>query len=179
MVVRAPFWYEDELVCWIRQVKEGGHEALLDRLAGAWCTSPLPLEEGLRLVPVPAQALRRRERGGDHVARLAGRWARTWGLSCVQPLDRQGVSHQIGLTARERLRNLEGQYRLKERGLRPGPVWLVDDVVTTGATLLTCRRLLERAGWRVRGALALALTPHPLLRGNALAGLEAQLDGSP
>ena len=153
-------------------------------VAAAALSTRLARGAGLRLTPVPADARRTRERGGDHVARLAWLWGRRWGLDCVQPLRRRGGAHQIGLDRRERRHNLAGQLGLRRRAwggrrLHPGPVLLVDDVVPTGATLLACAEVLAAAGWEVRGALALALTPHPELRGPQLAGLTAWLDGSP
>jgi predicted amidophosphoribosyltransferase len=167
------FWYEGPVANAIRRVKEGGPGAgaLLDRLAEDWHPQSMP-GPPIRLVPVPSHARRRRERGGDHVDRLARRWARTWGLKVARPLRRRGGGHQIGLGARERLANLAGQYRLARQPGAPGPLWLVDDVVTTGATVLACARILEEAGWQVEGAVALACTPAPALRGGALAGWE-------
>lgn len=165
------FWYEGPVAQAVGKVKKGQAEFLLDRLAEGW-RPPVPPHPGLLLVPVPSDALRRRERGGDHVERLARRWAREWGLAVARPLRRRGGAHQVGLAARERLANLEGQYGLARRAGPPGSAWLVDDVVTTGATLLACARVLEEGGWRVEGAVALACTPTPGLRGEALAGLE-------
>jgi len=170
---RGRFWYEGPVAQAIRRVKEGGPGAgaLLDRLAGGWRPDGFS-GPPLRLVPVPAHARRRRERGGDHVDRLARRWARAWGVAVARPLRRRGGEHQIGLGARERLANLAGHYRTARRPGVSGPVWLVDDVVTTGATLVACARVLEAAGWRVEGAVALACTPAPALRGGALAEWE-------
>ncbi len=55
---------------------------------------------------------------------------------------------QTGLDRRARRRNVRGAFRPR-RGLRStGPVWLVDDVVTTGATIAEAARALSRAGAR-------------------------------
>jgi predicted amidophosphoribosyltransferase len=71
------------------------------------------------------------------------------------------VQDQAGLGAAARLQNLHG-------ALRVVPGWapylsgrdcvIVDDVVTTGATLLDCARALEKAGARVRAAATVAAT---------------------
>lgn len=177
--VLAPFWYEEPVSDWIREIKQGGREAWLDRLADCWPCTPLLREPGVSLVPVPAEARRRRERGGDHVERLACRWSRRWGVGCRRLLRRKGGSHQVGLGAQERRRNLDGQYQLRTGPQPHGALWLVDDVVTTGATLSACADRLSEGGWTVRGALALALTPHPGLRGRSLESLQAWVDGSP
>jgi predicted amidophosphoribosyltransferase len=67
---------------------------------------------------------------------------------------------QKGLSEGERRsRDLEAVFRARRHG--PASVVLLDDVVTTGATLAGCRKLLEeQAGARVVGALALARTPR-------------------
>ena len=169
---RSLFWYEEEESRWIRAIKEGGEEGFLDQLARQWPEPPLPViptkvgTSSPLLIPVPADPLRARRRGGDHVARLARRWARAWGLDCASLLARRGGGKQQGLGAGQRRRNLEGQYRARSRAQRERgrDALLVDDVVTTGATLTVCRRLLEESGLRVAGALTLACAPRPELR---------------
>lgn len=72
---------------------------------------------------------------------------------------------QAGLTGAERRANLRGVLRLTRRArlelaarpeLRRRPVWILDDVATTGATLEECARTLRAAGLRVAGGAVLA-----------------------
>jgi predicted amidophosphoribosyltransferase len=64
---------------------------------------------------------------------------------------------QAGLGARARALGREGATLV--RGDPAAPVLLVDDVVTTGATLLDAERALARAGHATLGAIALAVSP--------------------
>jgi predicted amidophosphoribosyltransferase len=66
---------------------------------------------------------------------------------------------QTGLSRRARRRNVRGAFRAL--GPAPARVWLVDDVVTTGATLWEAARVLRRAGAREVVALCAARTPAP------------------
>lgn len=107
------------------------------------------------LVPVPSATARVRERGGDLVALAAARTGRPVAAVLRQ---RRGVRDQAALDREARLANLAGRVRVAGR-VPVAPVVLVDDVVTTGASLAACARALEAAGAVVVGAAALALTP--------------------
>ena len=123
----------------------------------------------LLVVPAPSTAASRRRRGADLVGTLATAVAR--GLSdagvpaeAVPVLARAGGRDQVGLGARARARNLAGHVRVRPvhvRRVRGSAVLVVDDILTTGATLAASRTALERAGARVVGGITLASTPGP------------------
>lgn len=109
----------------------------------------LPVEEFVAdiVVPVPLSRSRRRRRGYDQVAPLACAVA----TRMARPLDkkalrrRRGGDAQVGLTRAARRRNLVGRFACV-RDLRERRVLLVDDVVTTGATLEAAAKALRDAG---------------------------------
>jgi predicted amidophosphoribosyltransferase len=80
----------------------------------------------------------------------------------VLRLDRV-VRDSAGLGRRERERNLRGALRARAPTATAGArrVVVVDDIVTTGATLREAVRALRSAGWDVAGAAVVAGTPRP------------------
>ena len=101
------------------------------------------------VVPVPAHALRLRERGYNHAELIAKPLARWLGLPCRSYLlvRSRPRPDKLRLTQRERWRSVRGVYTIRQ-GLRVDNlrVLLVDDVLTTGATLDACSRALRKAG---------------------------------
>jgi ComF family protein len=111
------------------------------------------------VVPVPLHARRRRERGYDQAELLARVIARHLGL----PLHRKALvrkrytSQQSLLVMNTRWDNVRGAFEIGRSALPPHcNVLLVDDVITTGATISECARVLKRAGAARVHALALA-----------------------
>lgn len=112
------------------------------------------LDERAALVPVPLAASRRRERGYNQSEVLAVEYARCTGLDVwADVLVRtRATRSQTRLTPADRLTNVAGAFRAAADAgprLRGAHVVLVDDVVTTAATLNACAAALVAGGARV------------------------------
>lgn len=151
--------------------KERGRFPLTDLLSTHLATSVAALADGdqVVLVPVPTAWAARRRRGDDLVLALARAAAvRLSAVGCeaqVLPALRRvrRTVDQARLGATDRARNLQGAFALQRRsGLRLDvPIVIVDDIVTTGATLAEAARALAVRGWPVLGAAVVAATPGP------------------
>lgn len=112
------------------------------------------------VVPVPLTARRLRARGYNQALLLARRAAKTWGLPVVpDALQRADGTPQVGLDAKTRLANVRGAFSVhakRRHHVRDRRILLIDDVMTTGATLDACARTLRRAGAADVQALVLA-----------------------
>jgi predicted amidophosphoribosyltransferase len=95
------------------------------------------------IVPVPAAPLRSRARGFDPAGELAAALAERAGLPLAPCLARRGTGRQLG---RRRARRIGHPPRIRATDEVPRSVLLVDDVLTTGATLSTCAQALRSAG---------------------------------
>jgi predicted amidophosphoribosyltransferase len=113
----------------------------------------------LWLVPAPSRPAAARARAGDHVARLARALAADrHNVRVAQALAlARRTRDSVGLDAAQRAANLSGRLRVKHAVLPPSGSWVVlmDDIVTTGATLRACRAALAQAGIRSTTAVAL------------------------
>jgi predicted amidophosphoribosyltransferase len=130
--LHAAFVYEGVARELIARVKYRGARHAV-RFLGRAVVDALPDSlEVVAVVPVPTTAARRRQRGFDHAGLLAGEVARLLGTPCRDLLRRLPGPPQTGLGAAER----RAGPRFSPADRPPsGALLLVDDVVTTGATL--------------------------------------------
>jgi ComF family protein len=112
------------------------------------------------VVPVPTTPLRVRERGYDQAEVLARALALRTGRTLVRALHRASAgSSQTTLQPAARLTNVAGAFgpvTRYEADLRGEHVLLVDDVLTTGATITACAETLVAVGARCVSALTFA-----------------------
>jgi ComF family protein len=143
----------------LHALKYGGERRLADPLGEALATRWRRAGAGGEiLVPVPASPDRIRERGYDQAVLLAYVAGRRLDLPVVAALERTRTTMaQAALDHEARARNLRGAFSARP-GERPDGRWvvLVDDVITTGATLAACAALLLEAGAAAVSAIAVA-----------------------
>lgn len=166
--------YEDGVREAVVAFKDHGVLALASPLGAALGASVAAVLVGagagdpVALVPVPSSPQARRARevdAVDELARVAARAVRAAGVDVrVRPLLRsvRRRADQAGLGAAHRAVNLAGSMGARRgrsaRSPVSRPVVLVDDVVTTGATLCEAARALRVAGIEVLGAATVAAT---------------------
>ncbi len=118
------------------------------------------------LLPVPLSDARLRERGYNQSHELAKALARRRGLRCDAGLLLRVRHHdrQAGLKRDERIANVRGVFAvepLRLAALQGAHVALLDDVMTSGATLFEAARVLKAAGASRVQAWVVARTPEP------------------
>ena len=130
------------------------------------------IELGVKVVvPVPPRYGKIKEIGWDQVDELCNILEHRFGFKILRVLERKSVFQQKKLSRDERLESISEAYALRpfkklKKILKPfhdhfpSSVWLLDDVCTTGNTLLTMHHLLKEKGIKSK---ALVLAIHPLL----------------
>lgn len=151
----------------IRAYKDAGEQRLapllgdmlLDAAEHAQACAPgrygglLSAADALAFVPATASAYRRR--GFDHMEAIVSSLARAAGVPAVDALVKHGGADQRLLGRDERRLQAQGAYEVVA-DVRSARLLLVDDVITTGATVAAAADALERAGARSVDVLALA-----------------------
>lgn len=157
--VTAGLRYDGVARATLLALKEEGRSALAAPLAvpfAAAVSTALAGAPDVVAVAVPSTRAARRRRGYEPVRLLASRA----GIR-LTPLFAPARPHAVqkGLDVAERARNLDGAFELARaaHGIR---VLLLDDVVTTGATLSAAAGVLRAGGADVVGAAVLAATPR-------------------
>lgn len=130
------------------------------------------------LVPVPLTLAKWRERGFNQTEDFAAALAAATGFPVAPGALRRvrGGRALAGLPREARRAAVAGAFAAAPRRENADPVWIVDDVVTTGSTTAACAAALRDAGFAVRGVLAMgrafaASSDRPAADRSALARL--------
>jgi ComF family protein len=171
--VWAPLAYAGPARDLVRALKFRGAVGIADAMAAqiaanapaGWLDGPAGWLDRSTLVPVPLHPRRLRSRGYNQAAAIAEALASRTALAVADCLVRTGPAvTQVGRHREERRSGPAGAIELRDpdAGRRaagvPGRVLLVDDVVTTGATLAACRAALVAAGSAQVDAVVFART---------------------
>lgn len=157
----CPFRARDEIRELVHRIKYRAEPWLISDLVGIALEDPLFRRHlaGSALVPVPLHADRLHERGYNQALLLAEELAQSIsGCSCEDLLmRRRDTGQQVRLGRAERVENMDDAFCVRP-GMRVPTMRLVviDDVLTTGATLSACAAALRVGGARCVDAAALA-----------------------
>jgi ComF family protein len=143
---RAAYRYDFPLDKLVQSFKYGHRLALSGYFGQQLAALPQPLEADL-IIPLPLHAVRLRERGFNQALELARQVSLEWKI----PIDKKSCQRtrntpsQANLPWREREKNIHGAFHCSAdfSGQR---IILVDDVMTTGASLNECARTLKLHG---------------------------------
>jgi ComF family protein len=158
--IRSGFLYEGIVTQLIREVKFARRARALEFFAGELYSKWMPdfPRSITAIVPVPLHPSREWERTFNQSVLLARELSKLSGIPVVELLRRQKRTlPQTSLSGQARRRNLNGVFRFRSSTPDlPRSVILVDDVVTTGATLEACAGTLRKAGVRKVYCLTIA-----------------------
>lgn len=154
---------------WVRSLYEDVSSRLVlsfkyERARSAYVPIAKALAETIPLLPqntivigVPTATSRIRQRGYDHTKLIVREFATATGLVWTAPVVRSGQAHQFGSSRQVRRRQLERTFRVvSPNEVKDKSILLVDDVVTTGATLETLAQVLKTAGAKRVDAITFA-----------------------
>ena len=144
---QAAFLYAPPLDILIPQLKYGGQLAVAPYLAAVLAARVVSANVDL-LLPMPLHPHRLRERGFNQAVQLAA----ALGRSLQLPVDRRAARRlrptppQVGLSLRERQRNLKGVFTVEAQAVGGRRIALIDDVMTSGTSLDELAQACLKAG---------------------------------
>jgi ComF family protein len=161
-----PFVRSVRSVCWmpvepassiVHGLKYAGWSKVADEMSDRMSRLAWPIdvvEERAGIVPIPLASARKRERGYNQSELLARGLSRRWQIPVWSEAVFRGreTETQTRLTPEQRQGNVAGSFEIHSsaRSLLGGAhVMVVDDVVTTAATLNECAKVLYAAGARI------------------------------
>jgi ComF family protein len=157
--------YDDIIADAIQALKFHGKYRLagpLGELLVAFAGEHMELTAYDALVPVPLHRVRHRERGFNQSVLLAQACIDTFPQATLcTDLERiRPTRTQSTLAGAHRAQNVRGAFAVSGDGLKGKRVLLIDDVVTSGGTVVECAKALQRAGAPSVDVLAVALVAH-------------------
>lgn len=153
----------------VHALKYGGWPAVAMPMARRMARLAFPTDverERVALVPLPLSRVRQRERGYNQAERLASGLGAHWGIPIWSDvLDRsRNTQSQVRLTPSERAANVSGAFAVRNSAgarLRGAHVMLVDDVITTAASLNAAAAALVDGGARIISYVTFGRAPDP------------------
>lgn len=148
-----------ELIAFYKYRKQTGALKEIRSLLECYFLAADETYDGLTVVPVPLHVSKLRERQFDQACLLAREVARLLTLRCDPGLLKRirPTPTQTRMTRSERIENVRGAFAVqKPEAVQGSALLIVDDVMTTGATLNEVARVLKRAGAARVEALTLA-----------------------
>ena len=161
--VRSGVWMSDEVRAMIHHLKYGGYPTLADTMALIVARSVPHVPSGT-MVPIPVSAQRLRRRGYNQAEGIARSLGNRWGSRVDPSVLHRSVDTvtQTRLPPSERMDNVRNAFVASPpwapatNGGEDPAIILVDDVLTTGATIVSAAQTLADAGWRRITAVTVA-----------------------
>ena len=128
---------------------------MVDALMNCLHRLPSQVLRDATLMPIPGSKRAIRKRGRDFILELTREVSLKSGIPMISGMQiERRLLDQSGLSAVDRKRNIYGAFTLDKnvQGIS-GEILLVDDLVTTGATLLEAKRALNVSGFSVNQAI--------------------------
>ncbi len=128
--------------------------------------APKILQRPDLLIPVPLHPRRYRWRGFNQAEKLAHILVVHWPsavLDCASLIRRHPTAFQAKTNLRHRFTNIKGAFSWQGKSLKNKKIILIDDVITSGATLNECAKALKQAGASKVWGVVLARS-HPILQ---------------
>lgn len=142
--VQAAVTYEGLAKELVHKIKYERAQAAATAMAAVMV--PLLPERGI-VCPVPTANVRVRQRGYDQAVLLARQLSAQSGFTTASLLKRQQTTQQVGAGRTRRSEQMASAFRITDASLIAGQaIVLVDDVITTGATIGSAAQLLHDAG---------------------------------
>jgi ComF family protein len=128
------------------------------RIASSLSSSPA-VSMNVILVPVPLHRMRRYERGYNQSLKLAEGMAELTGLQVFSKALKRNryTTTQALLSFSERRKNIRGAFTARSELVQGKAILLIDDVITSGATMSECAKVLKAAGASAVYACSLAI----------------------